>query len=49
MTDRRSSTERGYGAAHRRLRAWWAPRVDRGEVACAGAVKSSSGPALYGT
>lgn len=26
---------RGYGAAHRRLRRWWAPRVATGRVRCA--------------
>lgn len=31
----RTTAERGYGAAHKRLRAWWAPRVRRGTVACA--------------
>lgn len=31
----KTTTERGYGSAHRRLRARWAPSVARGEVACA--------------
>jgi hypothetical protein len=35
MSDPRGSTsERGYGAAHQRLRAQWAPRVEAGEVDC---------------
>ena len=29
-----SSTARGYGIAHQRLRKLWAVRVERGEVAC---------------
>lgn len=30
-----STTERGYGSSHQKLRAWWAPRVARGGVLCA--------------
>ena len=30
-----TTTARGYGAAHKALRAWWAPRVQRGRVHCA--------------
>ena len=30
-----SSSERGYGAAHQRLRREWLPKVERGEVCCA--------------
>ena len=29
-----SSSLRGYGYAHRRLRAWWTPRVATGLVRC---------------
>jgi hypothetical protein len=29
-----SSTARGYGQAHRKLRAWWLTKVERGEVHC---------------
>jgi hypothetical protein len=29
-----STTRRGYGARHQRLRAWWAPRVAAGKVVC---------------
>jgi hypothetical protein len=32
---RGTTSERGYGSEHKRLRAQWAPRVERGEVACA--------------
>ncbi len=32
---RESPAERGYGAAHKRLRAWWKRRVELGIVACA--------------
>lgn len=32
---KRSTTERGYGAAHQRLRAQWAPKVATGTVRCA--------------
>jgi hypothetical protein len=31
----RTTAERGYGKAHRNLRAQWAPLVERGEVRCA--------------
>jgi hypothetical protein len=34
MTVRRT-TDRGYGANHLKLRRWWAPRVQAGQVACA--------------
>lgn len=34
MARRRSTTERGYGAAHQREREKWKPLVDRGEVEC---------------
>lgn len=34
-SNRPNSTARGYGAAHQKLRAQWALRVDRGEVSCA--------------
>jgi len=30
-----TTAERGYGYGHQRLRKSWAPRVERGEVACA--------------
>ncbi len=30
-----STTRRGYGSAHQKLRARWAKQVERGEVACA--------------
>lgn len=33
--DGRTSAQRGYGAAHRRLRAAWTPRVAAGGVLCA--------------
>ncbi len=33
--NRKTSTARGYGAAHQRERARWAPRVATGTVACA--------------
>lgn len=29
-----SSAQRGYGHGHRKLRAWWAPRVATGLVRC---------------
>ena len=29
-----STSQRGYGHAHRQLRAWWAPRVATGLVRC---------------
>jgi hypothetical protein len=32
---RGSTTRRGYGAHHQRLRAWWAPQVAAGGVDCA--------------
>lgn len=32
---RLNTTERGYGAAHQKLRNEWKPRVERGEVPCA--------------
>ena len=35
VTIRRSTTERGYGNEHQRLRKVWAPHVERGEVRCA--------------
>ena len=34
MTAPRSTTARGYGAAHQRERAKWKPRVDAGMVNC---------------
>lgn len=36
--ERGSQAERGYGREHKRLRAWWAPQVERGEVDCANPV-----------
>ncbi len=33
-THRRTTTERGYGAAHQRLRGRWAPKVAAGLVNC---------------
>lgn len=35
MRTKGSTAERGYGSAHQRLRKWWTPRVERGEVDCA--------------
>ena len=32
--ERGTRGQRGYGAAHDQLRAWWAPRVAQGTVAC---------------
>jgi hypothetical protein len=31
---RTSSASRGYGSKHQRLRAWWAKRVEQGNVYC---------------
>ena len=37
LADKRRGTRqaRGYGAAHDRLRAWWAPKVATGTIDCA--------------
>lgn len=35
MTDHRTTAQRGYGAAHDRLRKRWKPIVDAGEAICA--------------
>jgi hypothetical protein len=35
MMARRSTTRRGYGWQHQRLRAYWRPLVQAGQVACA--------------
>ena len=34
MTERRTTTDRGYGSTHRRERERWRPAVERGEVDC---------------
>ena len=33
--NRGTTTERGYGTKHQRIRAWWEPRVASGKVNCA--------------